>query len=47
MTSASAFRRSLGTSTSRLACFPELGPYDAVTGMELQGVGIECIRGWG
>ena len=48
MTSASAFRRrSLGTSTSKTARFPEPGQHGAVTGMEFQGVGIECIRGWG
>ena len=48
MTSASASRRrSLGTSASRAARFPEPGQHGAVTGMELQGVGIECLRGWG
>ena len=47
MTSASAFRwRRLGTSISRAARFPEPGQHGAVTGVELQGVGIACIRGW-
>jgi hypothetical protein len=48
MISASTFRwRRLGTSISRTVRFPEPGEPGAVTGMELQSVGIACIRGWG
>jgi hypothetical protein len=48
MISASTFRwRRLGTSISRTVRFPEPGEPGAVTGMELQSVGIACIRGGG
>ena len=48
MTSASdSGWRSLVTSASRAARFPEPGQHGAVTGMELQGVGREGIRDWG
>ena len=48
MISTSALRwRRLGTSISRTARFSEPSKHGVGTGMELQGVGIACIRGWG
>jgi hypothetical protein len=42
-----ARQRSLGTSASRAVRFPEARQHGAVTDMELQGVGIEGIKGSG